>query len=244
MTLNLVLLVLYLIVLAVWVLADGAEYRKFKAFTTTEERQRAYRRWIAVSFVLFGLGSLATLALLGRVSAVAHFPAELAPSHDVLRRFAGDGHDFLTGAGIAAAGAVVGATLLQLVLAKRQVMLGDIDALLPRNACERWLGAALSLNAGFSEELFFRLTLPLLLVNVIGDLPLACGAAIVIFGLVHAYQGWIGVLATTIIGALFMALYVWTGNIWIPMIVHAALDMRTLVLQSWISEKIGARAKA
>ncbi len=42
MTLNLVLLVLYLIVLAVWVLADGAEYRKFKAFTTTEERQRAY----------------------------------------------------------------------------------------------------------------------------------------------------------------------------------------------------------
>ena len=51
-----------------------------------------------------------------------------------------------------------------------------------------------------------------------------------IFGGLHAYQGVAGVIGSTIIGALFMALYLATGNILVVIVVHALFDLRSLVL--------------
>jgi hypothetical protein len=46
----------------------------------------------------------------------------------------------------------------------------------------------------------------------------------------HAYQGPAGVIGTAVIGAIMMAVYVGTGSIVWPIVVHALFDLRTLVL--------------
>jgi membrane protease YdiL (CAAX protease family) len=52
----------------------------------------------------------------------------------------------------------------------------------------------------------------------------------VIFGANHFYQGVGGVIQTTVLGAVFGLLYLWTGSLLVPMIVHAAIDLRALAL--------------
>lgn len=89
----------------------------------------------------------------------------------------------------------------------------------------------MSINAGLSEELFFRLALPLLLVLVIGNVWVAFGLAAIVFGLAHLYQGLVGVVATTAVGVLLTAFYLALGSIWIAVLVHAAIDLVGLVLR-------------
>ena len=110
------------------------------------------------------------------------------------------------------------------------ILVGDIAALLPRNRPELGWGAALSINAGLVEEALFRLALPALLVIVTGEPVSAFVLAALVFGALHAYQGWIGVVATGVGGLLFTALYVVSGSIGLAMLVHALLDLRTLVV--------------
>ena len=109
--------------------------------------------------------------------------------------------------------------------------LGDFSALLPRNRAELAHAAALSINAGLTEELFFRLTLPLLFVLVIGNVWVAFALAAIVFGLAHLYQGLVGVVATTAVGVLLTAFYLASGSIWIAVLVHAAIDLVGLVLR-------------
>ena len=82
-------------------------------------------------------------------------------------------------------------------------ILGDVEPLFPRNPDERRWTALIGANAGVGEELFFRLMLPLLITLVTGNASLAFAAAGLIFGLVHFYQGWVGILATTVAGFVF-----------------------------------------
>src|SRR5581483_523580 len=64
---------------------------------------------------------------------------------------------------------VVIATVVSVRAARRTgappktLMLGDVEPLMPRNGAETFWTAMLSINAGIGEELFFRLTLPLLI---------------------------------------------------------------------------------
>ena len=55
-------------------------------------------------------------------------------------------------------------------------------------------------------------------------------ASIVLFGALHVYQGVAGVVATTLIGAVFMASYLLSGAILVPIVLHIAFDLRTMVL--------------
>ena len=88
----------------------------------------------------------------------------------------------------------------------------------------------LSLNAGVIEELLFRLGMPALLFGITGNGLLAFVAASVLFGLLHIYQKVWGVIGATLLGLLFSLVYLLTGSIWIVMIVHALIDLRSLVL--------------
>jgi membrane protease YdiL (CAAX protease family) len=54
--------------------------------------------------------------------------------------------------------------------------------------------------------------------------------ASIIFGLCHFYQGWQGVLGTTALGAVFAGLYVATGSLLFPVILHALVDLRILLI--------------
>ena len=102
---------------------------------------------------------------------------------------------------------------------------------LPSSTAERrWFGA-LSITAGFCEELLFRgfllrylYTWPLHL-----DLLWAILAAAIIFGTHHLYQGSKGVVSTSIAGLIFTAILIVTGSLWPAMLYHAAVDMSVLL---------------
>jgi membrane protease YdiL (CAAX protease family) len=95
-----------------------------------------------------------------------------------------------------------------------------------------WPGAvALSLAAGIGEELFFRLTLPLLVAMVTGSGLAGFAVGLVAFGASHRHQGWVGVLATGIVGVFLAGLYLLTGRLWLAMLVHVVIDLNALVLR-------------
>jgi membrane protease YdiL (CAAX protease family) len=242
-----VLLLASLGTLAWFVRGDIAEYAAFKTLTNTAARQARYRAWIVKSLLLFCGMTLVALLLLRRVDALAVFPAEFGALSHTLRSAlpseAAFGNGFFAGLlGAIAVGAVLGAVLSKRFAGRRPpVMLGDIEPLLPTNPAETAHAAVLSLNAGLSEELFFRLLVPLLLVLLVGNALYAFAIAAVIFGLVHVYQGWVGVLATMVLGLGLTAIYLATGNIWIAVAVHAGIDIVGLVVRPTIARLIPAR---
>jgi membrane protease YdiL (CAAX protease family) len=107
---------------------------------------------------------------------------------------------------------------------------GDIRALLPRERGELKFGAGLAVTAGIVEELLFRLALPAVLFGVLGSGILAFVLACVVFGLLHIYQGPAGMVFAFVLGLVFTALYLLSGTILLPIVVHALIDLRSLVL--------------
>ncbi len=238
MALAAILLILCLLPFAWFLRNDPADYRAFKALTRTEDRQRRFRIWTLKSFLLFGCVSLISLAILGRLSALVSLPPEFL-------RLATFFHDHgpsqagMTGFLIGTTSAIVFGLIIGILAARRKkkkqalkpVTIGDIAPLLPRNWPEIAHGALLSVNAGFSEELYFRLLLPLLFAILIGHAVPAFVLAAIIFGLAHFYQGIAGVIATTILGILLTLTYLFTGTIWAAVGAHAFFDLIGLVIR-------------
>lgn len=244
MILPLSLLVAALALLGWFVRNDRAEYEAFKMLTRTEDRQRAFRRWATKSFLLFWGAALVALALIGRVDGLLRLPPEFA----LLRTHLPGGFDagatpFAIGGVVA--GGLIGATVATLLSRGRNSkpkVLGDIEPLLPRNADERRWTALLAVNAAVGEELFFRLMLPLLIALVTGSAVAAFVAAGLIFGLAHFYQGWAGILATTLAGFFFAALYVASGMLWIAILLHALMNLNSLWLRPLLAERASSRS--
>ena len=210
---------------------DRREYARFRRYRSTARRRAMMRRWFVESLVLFGGTAVLVLLLTFPVVAPLLTVTQAVPAVAWLRDALAGG----LGAGLIV-GAVVGGVLLTVwgVRGARReggiIMLGDIAALLPRNRPELGWGAALSVNAGVVEEGLFRLALPALLVIVTGEPLSAFVLAALVFGALHAYQGWVGVLATTVVGLLFTLLYVVSGSIVLAMVVHVIFDLRTLIV--------------
>lgn len=238
MALAAILLVLVLAPFLMVLRRDPADYRAFKALTETRDRQRRFRIWTLKSFLLCGFSTLVALAILGRLSALVTLPPEFQRLAAFLHAH-GPGPSatagFLTGVAIASiAGIFIGifaARRKKKKQAAKPVTLGDITPLFPRNWAEIAHGALLSINAGFSEELYFRLLLPLLLAILIGHAVPAFVLAALLFGLAHFYQGMLGVIATTILGLLLTLIYLFTGTIWAAAAAHAFLDLISLVIR-------------
>lgn len=236
---TLALLALLIVVLAVLlfraVTRERRDYARFKRLRSTMLRRKVFRRWAIESWVI--LGGLAAVVLLA-----AH-PFVL-PALDAVRAWgplAAIPYDSDTVRGIVV-GFGVGVILVMVVpiiLLRRQRLdevpaIGDIRALLPRNRGELPYGAALGLTAGIVEELLFRLALPALLFGVLQGVPgagaLAFGIAALVFGALHIYQGPLGILFAFILGLLFTLLYVVTGSILVPIVLHALIDLRSFIL--------------
>ena len=105
-------------------------------------------------------------------------------------------------------------------------------ALLPRTPGERRLFTVVGITAGVCEEWLYRGFFLAVVSAVAGGLPtwalvaVAAGA----FGLAHAYQGGVGILTTGVLGGIMAALYLETGSLLLPVLLHAAIDLRFLLV--------------
>lgn len=107
-----------------------------------------------------------------------------------------------------------------------EAQLGDVGDILPRNPGEMRGFTALSFTAGVCEELLFRgfLIAWLVAMTGMGDWP-AMLLISVAFGVAHFYQGPSGMLKTGLAGAFLGALYLLTGSLLVPVVVHALIDL-------------------
>jgi membrane protease YdiL (CAAX protease family) len=211
---------------------DRLEYRRFKRFRSTARRQAMYRKWLRDAFVTFGSLTIALVLLAGAFIAPLLAETSRWPPIRAARDWV-TANPVLTV--VIAAAVLVGFTALTVagVIAARKEgevpTIGDIRAMLPRNRPELGLGAVLSVNAGAFEELVFRLGIPALLFGASGSALTAVAGSVLLFGALHAYQGVAGVIGTTLIGAVFMASYLLTGSILVPIVLHTLFDLRSLV---------------
>ncbi|WP_341952659.1 CPBP family intramembrane glutamic endopeptidase [Salinibacterium sp. TMP30] len=213
---------------------DQREYRRFKRFRTTKRRQLMLRRWLIISFTLFGGMAAVTLVASGSFAAPLLAEVQAWPWVSWLLSVLAARPSVTSGVIIGVIIGVVGLTVVGVVAVRKEgdeiVSVGDIQAILPRNRQELVLGGLLSINAGVVEELLFRLALPALLFATTGNAIVAVVGSLLLFGLLHSYQGVAGIVITTVIGALFMALYVLSGSILVAIIAHAVVDLRSLVV--------------
>ncbi|MEM9405083.1 MAG: CPBP family intramembrane glutamic endopeptidase [Acidobacteriota bacterium] len=245
------LLAVLLLLSAAHVWRDRKDYVHFKTLEESAARRAVFARWILESFLLYGVSSVVVLALLGRLPSLQRFPAEFAQVTDSFRAWAEAG-GFCGGSVNALIRLAPLLLVLQTVGALYRASRGseemrealearDVFALFPRNARERRWTGLLSLNAGLSEELFFRLAAPLLVYEATGSVALGLVLATVWFGLMHAYQGWVGVLVTSVVGTILMAVYLLSGSLWIAVGVHALLDLNDLwigpTFEDWLERR-------
>ena len=211
---------------------DRLEYTRFKRYRSTKRRKAMFRRWVLQSLGVFGGSSLLLLLL-----AAPFVPLLLADINsigwvvDARRSFSSSGVG--TGLVIGLSLALVGGAVFGIIAARKETdipALGDVQALLPRTRAELRWGAALSINAGVVEELMFRLALPAALYGVTRNAVAAVVLSLIIFALLHIYQGLGGIIGSLVIGVVLMGIYLASESILLAIVVHAAIDLRSLVL--------------
>ncbi len=216
------LLVLFLIL--VFPLWDRRETRLLKADPSERARIRSYQKtvgWLWAATVLLIL--------------TTPLPALLAPPE--VSWLAGRSRLLMLVAMCAGLGVGIA---LPVLLARRSAdaraeqlrYLSHVAFFLPVSRTERRWFAAVCVSAGVCEELIFRGFLIRYFEGVLPGLGWtgAILAAALVFGLDHGYQGWKGMVQTAFLALVFTLLFVLAGNLWVPMIVHALLDLRLLLL--------------
>jgi uncharacterized protein len=108
----------------------------------------------------------------------------------------------------------------------------EVGALLPRTARERRAFAGLAVTAGVCEELLYRGFLLAVAVAVapgLGPWRLVLVSALA-FAVAHTYQGVTGMLTAGVLGGAFAVLFLGSGSLLLPVLHHALIDLRLLVL--------------
>jgi len=117
--------------------------------------------------------------------------------------------------------------------------LENLKPLLPQTPRQLTQFSGVALTAGICEELLFRGFLIWYLDQLVPT-PVALFLAAALFGMAHAYQGTRGVLQTGLVGVGLVIFYVLSGSLWIPMLVHAFIDLNTgLLAYTFLSRKRG-----
>ena len=195
--------------------------------------------------MLFCVTTIVVLAIIGRLRNLATMPIEFAKAAQTIGAAVPKelpGPAFFVGIAVGLGGVLVAGAIAskRSTTARKPVTIGDIAPLMPRNAAETVHTAVLSINAGLSEELFFRLLLPLLITLTFGNAIVGFACAAVVFGLAHVYQGWAGVLGTAIVGSVLTVVYLATKNIWIVVAIHAGIDLFGIVVRPTV-ERLSSR---
>lgn len=108
----------------------------------------------------------------------------------------------------------------------------EIGYLLPRTTREKLLFAGVSVTAGVTEELIYRGFLMRYLAA--GPWGLSAVAALAVsslaFGVAHAGQGAKGMLLTGVLGLLMGGLFLASGSLLLPILLHTLIDLRALAV--------------
>jgi membrane protease YdiL (CAAX protease family) len=117
-------------------------------------------------------------------------------------------------------------------LAKVRRQVAHVGRILPKSPAElRWF-YAVAVTAGICEEVLYRGFLVAYLGGIAGPWP-AVGLAALVFGFGHVYQGWRGMLATTLVGLLLGGLFLLTGSLLVPMVLHGLIDVHSGTIAYW-----------
>ncbi|MFP3990481.1 CPBP family intramembrane glutamic endopeptidase [Streptomyces sp. E11-3] len=109
--------------------------------------------------------------------------------------------------------------------------LSSIGAMLPRTRGERRYAVALGVADGVVGEFIYRGLLIALGVGVLGlDLYVAAALSLAVYALAGLYQGSKGMLLFAFFGAVSTMLYLQTGSLLLPVVFHAAIAIRDLVM--------------
>ena len=105
-----------------------------------------------------------------------------------------------------------------------------VGNMLPRSKKERRYWSFVALTAGVGEEIVCRGFLIFLLQAVFPNMPILfiLAAASAVFGIAHAYQGVKGIRNTAIVGALHGCLFLVTGSLILPMLMHFIVDISSV----------------
>jgi membrane protease YdiL (CAAX protease family) len=214
---------LVLLILVAGPIWDYYEFKRLKATTDPAAKVKFYRKIFAAQW------TLAALVLLAVGRGIFWAPAKFAWMNTAVARSVGGG---------ALVGILIGliAPFLALSKPKGRATLrkafGKLAFFLPTQTGQfGWFGA-ICITAGICEEWVFRG----FLFHYFRQTPWHFGLAAtfvistVLFGANHFYQGWKGILSTGLLGAGFGLLYLWTGSLLAPMILHALVDLRALAL--------------
>lgn len=249
MDMKLLALLLVVMTMLVWraVTRERREYARFKRMRLTTSRQKVMRKWLVESLVVMGgLSAALLLATWDIVPAALAAGQEWAPIAASREFFAETsiGRGIVIGAAIAVPLGVVAPFILLRDADPDEIpKLGDVGALIPRTRGELKYGAGLGLSAGVFEETLFRLALPAVLFGIWPEAPLAFLIATLLFGALHVYQKATGVIFATLLGAVLAYLYLVSGSILLPIIVHAVIDLRSLVLLPLVIGKVWSKER-
>jgi uncharacterized protein len=220
-----VLVLALLIAFPVW---DHYEIPRLKANTDPEKRVRFYKKIIAaewactlVAFFAVGLARLFTIHVL---------PGEI-------RWLAGSaGSSFVAGLVTAIAVVILLPAILAIwsekIRAKAAKASESLSYLLPWNSSERLWWWPVCITAGICEEVLYRGFLLHYLHSTPFHFSLTWSLVIAaaIFGIGHLYQGVKGLFSTAVLGFVLGVIFVMTSSLLIPIIAHAVLDLRILLL--------------
>ena len=111
--------------------------------------------------------------------------------------------------------------------------LRSLEYFFPATQTERHWWVLVSITAGVCEETLFR-GFMLHYLHVLPwtlNLTLALLISSLVFGLNHLFYGSVGgVVGTAIVGFLFGLLFLLSGNLVLPVVLHALTDLRALVI--------------
>jgi len=102
--------------------------------------------------------------------------------------------------------------------------MGELSNLAPQSRNEHRLFDMVSITAGVCEEILYRGLLLATLVTLVGTWP-AVAISSAIFGLGHSYQGITGIAKTSLMGVILALLTVFSGSLFIAIVLHVVVDM-------------------
>jgi len=101
----------------------------------------------------------------------------------------------------------------------------SLDVLLPRSVLEVAVWIVTSASAGFCEEFVFRGYVQRQLLALSRSTTVAVVGQGLVFGVMHAYQGWVPATRIVVIGILFGVLAAWRRTLRVGMVAHAWQDL-------------------